>query len=106
MKFSLPVVSVGNISTGGTGKTPHVEYLLDLLGFQYRCATMSRGYKRRSRGFLIANERATPEMYGDEPFQYFLKYPHVHVSVAEERVIGIPELVQQRPETQVIILGE
>ena len=75
VEFSVPVISVGNLSVGGTGKTPHVEYLIDLLQYQYRLATMSRGYKRRTQGFILADEKANALRIGDEPMQYFMKYP-------------------------------
>src|ERR1700677_4429150 len=70
IEFSLPVITVGNLSTGGTGKTPHVEYLIRLLQYQYRVATMSRGYKRHTQGFLVADENSNALRIGDEPMQY------------------------------------
>src|SRR6202012_4325690 len=86
IEFSVPVITVGNLSTGGTGKTPHVEYLVRLLQYQYRVATRSRGYKRHTQGFLIAGESTNALQVGDEPMQYHLKYPELVVSVAEERI--------------------
>ncbi len=106
ISFSVPIISVGNLSTGGTGKTPHIEYLLDLLQYQYRVATMSRGYKRYSKGFIIADENANALRIGDEPMQFFMKYPEVVVCVAEERLIGIPALLQRRPGIEVILLDD
>src|ERR1700760_1293421 len=104
--FSVPVITVGNLSTGGTGKTPHVEYLIRLLQYQYTVATMSRGYKRFSKGFLVAGADANALKIGDEPMQYFMKFPEVVVSVAEERLTGIPSLLQRRPDIDVILLDD
>ncbi len=106
IRFSLPVICVGNLSTGGTGKTPHIEYLLDLLQYQYRVATMSRGYKRYSKGFIIADEQTNALRIGDEPMQFFMKYPEAVVCVAEERLTGIPSLLQRRPFIDVILLDD
>lgn len=106
VEFSVPVITVGNLSVGGTGKTPHVEYLIRLLQYQYKVATMSRGYKRRTQGFLLADERANALRIGDEPMQYYMKFPELAVSVAEERMTGIPSLLQRRPETEVVLLDD
>lgn len=104
--FSVPVISVGNLSVGGTGKTPHVEYLIRLLQYQFKVATMSRGYKRRTQGFLLAGENTNALHIGDEPMQYHMKYPDLIVSVAEERMTGIPLLLQRRPDAEVILLDD
>ena len=106
VEFSVPVITVGNLSVGGTGKTPHVEYLIRLLQYQYRVATMSRGYKRRTQGFLLADEKANALRIGDEPMQYHMKFPELAVSVAEERMTGIPSLLQRRPEVEVVLLDD
>lgn len=106
IEFSVPVITVGNLSTGGTGKTPHVEYLIRLLQYQYRVATMSRGYKRHTQGFLVADANTNALRIGDEPMQYHMKYPELVVSVAEERMIGIPALLQRRPDVDVIVLDD
>lgn len=106
ISFSIPIISVGNLSVGGTGKTPHVEYLIRLLQYQFKVATMSRGYKRKTQGFLIANETSTALSIGDEPMQYHMKYSDVVVSVSEERITGIPKLLQQVPDTDVILLDD
>jgi tetraacyldisaccharide 4'-kinase len=106
VEFSVPVISVGNLSVGGTGKTPHVEYLINLLQYQYKVATMSRGYKRRTQGFILADEKANALRIGDEPMQYFMKYPELTVSVAEERLTGIPALLQKRPAIETVILDD
>lgn len=106
IEFNVPVITVGNLSVGGTGKTPHVEYLIRLLQYQYRMATMSRGYKRRTQGFVLADEQANALRIGDEPMQYYLKFPEIAVSVAEERMTGIPRLLQLRPDVEAIILDD
>lgn len=106
ISFSVPVICVGNLSTGGTGKTPHIEYLINLLQYQYKVATMSRGYKRYTKGFMIADENANALRIGDEPMQFFMKYPEAVVCVAEERLTGIPSLLQRRPGIDVILLDD
>ncbi len=106
VRFDLPVIAVGNLSTGGTGKTPHVEYLIRLLRDQFKVATMSRGYKRKSRGFLLAGQNVGADQIGDEPMQYFSKFPDILVSVAEERMTGIPDLIGKHPEVEVVLLDD
>ncbi|OSZ78521.1 tetraacyldisaccharide 4'-kinase [Chitinophagaceae bacterium IBVUCB1] len=106
VQFSVPVITVGNLSVGGTGKTPHVEYLIRLLQYRYRLATMSRGYNRRTQGFLLATEDTNALRIGDEPMQYFMKFPDLAVSVAEERITGIPTLIQKRPDTEIVLLDD
>src|SRR5690242_12660589 len=105
-KFDFPVICVGNLAVGGTGKSPMVEYLVSLLKNRYVTATLSRGYKRKTKGFLIADEKTRASDIGDEPMQFHQKFPDVTVAVAEERVIGIPQLLLAKPETQVIILDD
>jgi tetraacyldisaccharide 4'-kinase len=104
--FGVPVIAVGNLSTGGTGKTPHIEYLIELMRYHYKVATMSRGYKRITRGFLLANHRTNAFDIGDEPMQFKSKYPEVQVSVCEERMIGIPMLMQADNDIDVILLDD
>jgi tetraacyldisaccharide 4'-kinase len=106
IEFSPPVICVGNLSVGGTGKTPHVEYLVRLLQYRFKVATMSRGYKRRTQGFLLADANTNALRIGDEPMQYHMKYPELVVSVAEERITGIPRLLQLKPEVEVILLDD
>ncbi|HYD20426.1 MAG TPA: tetraacyldisaccharide 4'-kinase [Flavipsychrobacter sp.] len=106
IEFAPPVIAVGNLSVGGTGKTPHVEYLIRLLQYQYRVATMSRGYKRTTQGFILADRDSNALRIGDEPMQYHLKFPEAVVSVAEERMTGIPQLLQRRPDIDVILLDD
>src|SRR5687767_9450524 len=104
--FNFPIICVGNLAVGGTGKTPMVEYLVRLLKDEYKVATMSRGYKRKTKGFAIANEGTTALDIGDEPMQFFKKFPDITVSVAEERLVSIPQLLHDKPETRVIILDD
>lgn len=106
ISFSTPVISVGNITVGGTGKSPHIEYLIELLSRQYAIATLSRGYRRASRGFRIADMQSTSHEIGDEPFQFKSKHPLIEVCVAEERMTAIPQLLQQKPHVQVILLDD
>lgn len=87
--FKTPVISIGNITVGGTGKTPHVEYLVRLLKDRQRVAVLSRGYKRKSSGFLVADGTTTMRDIGDEPYQMYLKYPQVTIAVDKRRVHGI-----------------
>ncbi len=106
IKFSLPVICVGNITVGGTGKSPHIEYLIELLSGQYQLATLSRGYRRYTRGFKIADVSTNARDIGDEPYQFMAKYPQITVCVAEERMTAIPFLLQNRPGIQIILLDD
>jgi tetraacyldisaccharide 4'-kinase len=104
--FNFPIICVGNLATGGTGKTPMTEYLIELLQQTFAVATLSRGYKRKTKGFAIANERTTALEIGDEPMQFHEKFPDVTVAVGEERIEAIPQLLDEKPNTQVIILDD
>lgn len=104
--FNFPIICVGNIAVGGTGKTPMVEYLIRLLQNDFNTATLSRGYKRKTKGFAIANEYTTALEIGDEPMQFHNKFPGVAVCVGEERLVAIPQLLHDRPDTNVIILDD
>lgn len=103
---NLPIICVGNLSVGGTGKSPMVEYLIELLQHNFQLATLSRGYKRKTKGYALANEQSTALEIGDEPMQFHLKYPHITVAVGEERLEAIPQILQDRPQTEVIILDD
>lgn len=105
-KFNIPVIGVGNLTVGGAGKTPHVEYLIRLLSSYLSVATLSKGYKRKSRGFRMVNKNDTALTVGDEPLQYYLKYRNARVAVSESRSVGIPILLNQYPDTQVILLDD
>ena len=104
--FNFPLICVGNLAVGGTGKTPMAEYLIRLLEKKYIVATLSRGYKRKTKGFAIADDISTAIEIGDEPMQLHKKFPEVTVAVAEERIVGIPQLLHAKPATQVIILDD
>ena len=103
---SVPVISVGNITVGGTGKTPHVEYLIRLLQDKTKVAVLSRGYKRKSHGFQTATESSSAQMIGDEPYQIKKKFPKVIVAVDKKRVHGIEMLNAQSPDIDVILLDD
>lgn len=104
--FNFPVITVGNLAVGGTGKTPMVEYLIRVLRNQYQVATLSRGYKRKTKGFAIADPSTTALEIGDEPMQFHQKFPDVVVAVGEERLVAIPQLLHDRPGLQVILLDD
>ncbi len=104
--FEHPVIVVGNLSVGGTGKTPQIEYLIRLLSERYSIATLSRGYKRKSDGFILANANATAATLGDEPFQFFQKFPSIQVAVDADRKNGIEQLLAQEKKPQVILLDD
>lgn len=106
IQFNLPVICVGNITVGGTGKSPHIEYLIELLSPIYKVATLSRGYRRHTRGFRIADFASNARDIGDEPFQFKSKYPQIIVCVAEERMTAIPMLLQQKQDIEIILLDD
>ncbi len=106
--YPVPVIGVGNITVGGTGKTPHVEYLIRLLSQHYRVAVLSRGYRRKTSGYLLANAETHMQDIGDEPWQVKQKFPDVYVAVDSNRRRGIERLLND-PETrdvQVILLDD
>ena len=105
-RFEMPVICVGNLNLGGSGKTPTVEYLIDLLCERYRVATLSRGYGRKTKGFHRADVQSTYETIGDEPLQYFQKFPDVQVAVDEERVEGVERLAKSENPPEVILLDD
>ena len=105
--FDVPVISVGNITVGGTGKTPHVEYLIELLKDKAKVAVLSRGYKRRTRGFVIADDNATAKTIGDEPLQMKRKYgDDITVAVDRKRCHGIRQLISDEDGIDVILLDD
>lgn len=105
--FKHAVVSVGNLSMGGTGKTPMIEYLVRLLSKEYSVAILSRGYGRKTRGFLLANDSVDASTLGDEPFQYYKKFKDtITVAVCEDRVQGINQLMSFKKSIQVILLDD
>jgi tetraacyldisaccharide 4'-kinase len=105
-EFSIPVICVGNLSAGGTGKTPHTEYLIELLQKSFKVAVLSRGYRRKSSGFLIADSNSNVSDLGDEPIQVSRKYPGVIIAVDRNRVHGVEEIMKTHSEISVIILDD
>ena len=104
--FKVPVISVGNITVGGTGKTPHVEYLVRLLQDKFHVAVLSRGYKRKTNGYLLATTEMTEREIGDEPFQMKQKFPDISVAVDKKRVRGIQQLTANDQQLDVILLDD
>lgn len=104
--FDIPIIAVGNLSVGGTGKTPQIEYLIRLLSPNYKMATLSRGYKRKSEGFVLANSTSTAEILGDEPFQIYQKFPEIKVAVDANRKNGIEQLLSLKDKPDVILLDD
>jgi tetraacyldisaccharide 4'-kinase len=107
VSFEVPVVVVGNLSLGGTGKTPMVEFFVKNFKKEYRVATLSRGYGRKTTGFLMAHKGLSARDLGDEPFQIFQKFgTEVTVAVGEERILAIPQILADRPDTNLILLDD
>ena len=107
-EFDIPVVVVGNLTIGGAGKTPHTEYLIEHLRHTYKLGILSRGYKRRTKGFVLASSHSRPNDIGDESYQIFRKYGHdgVSVAVCENRVRGIEKLLEADPSINLILLDD
>lgn len=106
ISFNIPLISVGNLSVGGSGKTPHIEYLIRLLKDYLEVATLSRGYRRKTRGFIWVEPHMTAEAVGDEPLQYKRKFPEISVTVSEDRAFAVPQIVGRKPETQLVLLDD
>lgn len=104
--YDFPVICVGNLSVGGTGKTPMIEYLIRLLQHDYKIATLSRGYKRNTKGFVIANATSNALSIGDEPFQFYKKFENIIVSVDADRQNGIEQLRNLQPQPEIILLDD
>jgi len=104
--FNIPIIAVGNLSVGGTGKTPQIEYLIRLLSDKYKVAVLSRGYKRTTEGFILADEKATASSIGDEPFQFYSKFSNIQVAVDANRKNGIENLLQLSNKPDVILLDD
>ncbi|HSJ67169.1 MAG TPA: tetraacyldisaccharide 4'-kinase [Anditalea sp.] len=107
VEFTIPTIVVGNLSIGGTGKTPMIEFLIEKLIGQHRLATLSRGYGRKTSGVILAGEDESASTIGDESFQIYTKYgDRLLVAVGEERIQAIPEIILERPETEVVLLDD
>lgn len=105
--FEIPIINVGNLTVGGTGKTPHVEYLIGLLSSKFSIVTLSRGYGRRTKGFILADAKANALTIGDEPYQFYQKFKEkIAVAVGEKRVEAISEILTQKQHAEVIILDD
>jgi tetraacyldisaccharide 4'-kinase len=105
-QFNFPVISVGNLKVGGVGKTPHIEYLIRLLQNDFKIATLSRGYKRKTKGFILATKKSDIDSIGDEPLQYSTKFDKITVAVDEKRVKGIQKLKELQPNINVVLLDD
>lgn len=103
--FNIPIIVVGNLSVGGTGKTPQTEYLIRLLSKEFKVAVLSRGYRRKTKGYILANSSSTADTIGDEPFQIFQKFPQIDLAVDSDRRNGIENLIKQN-KPDVIILDD
>jgi len=104
--FNFPLICVGNLAVGGTGKSPMVEYLAGILRPDFKIATLSRGYKRKTIGYVLADENTTALEIGDEPMQFHNKFPDIAVAVGEERIVAIPQILHDHPDLEVIILDD
>jgi len=105
-QFNLPIISVGNLVLGGSGKTPTIEYLIRLLSKNYKIAVLSRGYGRKSNGFIIADSNSDANLIGDEPMQYYRKFKNIIVSVGSNRVRGINKLIKLNSKPEIILLDD
>lgn len=106
-EFDIPVVVIGNLAVGGTGKTPHTEYIINILRSHYKIAVLSRGYKRQTKGFVLADDNSTPDIIGDEPYQMYRKFGEsVVVAVCEKRCDGIKRIKELHPEVNLILLDD
>lgn len=105
-QFPVPVVCIGNITVGGTGKTPHVEYFIRWLTGSCRPGLISRGYRRKSKGTVIATGAEGPDQLGDEPFQVFSKFPKIRLVIDGHRRRGINQLLRQWPDTTVVLMDD
>jgi len=106
-KFSIPVINIGNLSVGGTGKTPHTEYLIKLLKDSHQLATLSRGYGRKEFGFKIADEKTTSRQIGDEPLQFYKKFgTDITVAVESDRVKGVMDICYEKEATDLVLLDD
>jgi tetraacyldisaccharide 4'-kinase len=106
MDFDFPIVCVGNLSAGGTGKTPHIEWLLANLPPQLKAAILSRGYLRKTSGYILADAHSTAADIGDEPLQMKHKFPDVPVAACANRVLGVPQLLADAPNTNLILMDD
>lgn len=104
--FSVPVIVVGNLNVGGTGKSPQIEYLIRLLYNTYKIAVLSRGYKRKRKGFILLKSFHTAQDVGDEPLQFYKKFINIDVAVDSNRVNGISQLLEKQKNIEVVLLDD
>lgn len=104
--YNFPIICVGNLSVGGTGKTPMIEYLIQLLKEDYFVGTLSRGYGRQTKGFLLADDKVTAKTIGDEPFQFYKKFADIIVSVGEDRQHAIEQLLKLDKAPEILLLDD
>ena len=104
--FDIPIISVGNLAVGGTGKTPHTELIISILQKEWKLAMLSRGYKRETSDFYFADENSTSRKIGDEPYQIHKKFPDISVAVHEKRVAGVKKLLEIVPKLQLVVLDD
>ena len=105
-RFDIPTIVVGNLNVGGTGKSPQIEYLIRLLTPIYDTAVLSRGYGRKSKGFLLADKNSNADLLGDEPLQFYRKFNKLCVAVDEKRVHGIEQIQKIKPNVELILLDD
>ena len=104
--YKIPNIGVGNLAMGGTGKSVLIIYLVDLFKSKYNTAILSRGYKRKSKGFFIANWNSSAQLIGDEPYQFYKRFPEITVAVSENRTEGVNKILKERPKTQLILFDD
>jgi tetraacyldisaccharide 4'-kinase len=105
-KFDIPIIAVGNLNVGGTGKSPQIEYLIRLLMPAFEIAVLSRGYGRTTKGFLLSDENSTAEQLGDEPLQFYRKFKNLCVAVDEKREHGIEQIQRLKPKVELVLLDD
>jgi len=104
--YNVPNIGVGNLSLGGTGKSVLIIYLVELFKSKFNLAILSRGYKRKSKGFFIANNESSAEIIGDEPFQFYKRFPEITIAVSENRNDGVKKVLKENPKTQLILFDD
>ena len=105
-KFTTPLIGIGNLSTGGTGKTPMAEYIFENFSEKFNLALLSRGYKRSTTGYIKASSESSPKSIGDEPYQILKKFKNIQVSVDEKRVRGVKNLILENNNLDAIVLDD
>ena len=104
--YKIPNIGVGNLSMGGTGKSVLIIYLAELFKSKYNIAILSRGYKRKSKGFFIANKDSSARLIGDEPYQFHKRFPEITIGVSENRNVGVGRILKDKPKTQLILFDD